>query len=147
MSSMPIGELARITGLAPSAIRYYEKAGLLSKPVRVGNQRRYGPAALGRLRIVLLARDAGFTIAETRTFLTGFSPATPPSARWRVLAEKKLAEIDVQMTRIARMRELLATSFHCECLRIDDCERAILSVREVRAPRLGKDQSARGRKP
>ncbi len=124
MSSMPIGELARIAGLAPSAIRYYEKAGLLSKPVRVGNQRRYGPAALGRLRIVLLARDAGFTIAETRTFLTGFSAATPPSARWHVLAERKLAEIDTQMTRIARMRELLTTSFHCECLRIDDCDRA-----------------------
>jgi MerR family transcriptional regulator, redox-sensitive transcriptional activator SoxR len=124
MSSMQIGELARIAGLAPSAIRYYEKAGLLSKPVRVGNQRRYGPAALGRLRIVLLARDAGFTIAETRTFLTGFSAATPPSARWRVLAERKLAEIDIQMTRIARMRELLTTSFHCECLRIDDCDRA-----------------------
>ena len=124
MSGMPIGELARIVGLAPSAIRYYEKAGLLSKPVRVGNQRRYGPAALGRLRIVLLARDAGFTITETRTFLTGFSAATPPSARWRVLAERKLAEIDTQMTRIARMRELLTTSFHCECLRIDDCDRA-----------------------
>ena len=56
MSSMPIGELARITGLAPSAIRYYERAGLLSKPVRVSNQRRYGPAAIGRLRIILLAR-------------------------------------------------------------------------------------------
>ncbi len=124
MSSMPIGELARSAGLAPSAIRYYEKAGLLSKPVRVGNQRRYGRAALGRLRIILLARDAGFTIAETRTFLTGFSAATPPSARWRVLAERKLAEIDTQMTRIARMRKLLATSFQCECLRIDDCERA-----------------------
>jgi MerR family redox-sensitive transcriptional activator SoxR len=124
MSSMPIGELARTAGLAPSAIRYYEKVGLLLKPVRVGNQRRYDRAALGRLRIILLARDAGFTIAETRTFLTGFSAATPPSARWRVLAERKLAEIDAQMTRIARMRKLLATSFHCECPRIDDCERA-----------------------
>jgi DNA-binding transcriptional MerR regulator len=147
MSSMPIGELARITGLAPSAIRYYEKAGLLSKPVRVGNQRRYGPASLARLQIVLLARDAGFTIAETRTFLTGFSAATPPAARWRVLAERKLAEIDIQMTRIARMRDLLATSFHCGCLRIDDCEQVILSVCDVKAPRRGKDQSATARKP
>jgi MerR family transcriptional regulator, redox-sensitive transcriptional activator SoxR len=146
MSSMPIGELARITGLAPSAIRYYEKAGLLPKPVRVGNQRRYDPAALARLRIVLLARDAGFTIAETRTFLTGFSAATPPAARWHVLAERKLAEIDIQMTRIARMRDLLATSFHCGCLRIDDCERVILSVCDVKAPRRGKDQSAATRK-
>jgi DNA-binding transcriptional MerR regulator len=146
MSSMPIGELARIAGLAPSAIRYYEKAGLLSKPVRVGNQRRYGPAALGRLQIVLLARDAGFTIAETRTFLTGFSAATPPAARWRVLAERKLADIDAQMTRIAKMRELLATSFHCGCLRIDDCEQVILSVCDVKAPRRGKDQSATARR-
>jgi hypothetical protein len=43
----------------------------------------------------------------------------------RARREKRLAEIDIRMTRIARMRELLATSSHCECLRIDDCARAI----------------------
>lgn len=124
---MPIGALARAAGLAPSAIRYYEKAGLLPRPGRQSGQRRYGSEAAARLRIIQLARDAGFTIAETRTFLSGFSQATTPAARWRALAERKLAELDAQSQRIARMRKLLESSFHCGCLRIEDCERAIAS--------------------
>jgi MerR family redox-sensitive transcriptional activator SoxR len=128
MSNMPIGEVARLTGLASSTIRYYEKVGLLTKPARLSGQRRYGAAVIARLRIIQLARDAGFTIAETRTFLTGFSATTTPAARWRSLAERKLAEIDVLMARVARMRTLLKSSFHCGCLRIDDCERAILAL-------------------
>jgi MerR family redox-sensitive transcriptional activator SoxR len=124
-SAMPIGELARAAGLAPSAIRYYEKAGLLPKPGRRSGQRRYGADSAARLRIIQLARDAGFTIAETRTFLAGFSPATTPATRWRALAERKLAELEAQSQRIARMRKLLESSFHCGCLRIEDCERAI----------------------
>jgi MerR family transcriptional regulator, redox-sensitive transcriptional activator SoxR len=124
-SAMPIGELARAAGLAPSAIRYYEKAGLLPKPGRQSGQRRYGAESAARLRIIQLARDAGFTIAETRTFLAGFSQATTPAARWRALAERKLAELEAQSRRIARMRKLLESSFHCGCLRIEDCERAI----------------------
>src|SRR5580658_8141674 len=110
---MPIGELARVAGLAPSAIRYYEKAGLLPKPGRHSGQRRYGAEAAARLRIIQLARDAGFTIAETRTLLLGFSPATTPAARWRTLAERKLAELDAQSQRITRMKTLLESSFHC----------------------------------
>ena len=125
MSNLPIGEVARRAGLAPSAIRYYEKAGLLPKPGRQAGQRRYGAETAARLKIIQLAREAGFTIAETRTFLSGFSQATTPAARWRALAERKLAELDLQAQRLARMRELLESSFHCGCLRIEDCERAI----------------------
>jgi len=125
MSTLPIGEVARRAGLAPSAIRYYEKAGLLPKPGRQSGQRRFGAETAARLKIIQLARDAGFTIAETRTFLSGFSQATTPAARWRALAERKLAELDAQSRRIARMKTLLESSFHCGCLRIEDCERAI----------------------
>ena len=124
-SGMPIGEVARAAGLAPSAIRYYERAGLLPKPGRQSGQRRYGAETAARLRIIQLARDAGFTIAETRTFLSGFSPATTPAARWRALAERKLAALEAQSRRIVRMKTLLESSFHCGCLRIEDCERAI----------------------
>jgi MerR family redox-sensitive transcriptional activator SoxR len=121
--TLSIGEVARSIGLAPSALRYYEKAGLLPNPLRAGGRRRYAPEILGRLRIILLARDAGFTIAETRTFLTGFSNTTPPAQRWNTLAQRKVKELDALMTRITKMRALLARNFHCECLRIEDCER------------------------
>ena len=59
MSSLSIGEVARMCGLKPSAIRYYEQAGLVPKPMRVSRQRRYRPEEVGRLRLVLVAREAG----------------------------------------------------------------------------------------
>jgi DNA-binding transcriptional MerR regulator len=125
MSSMSIGQLARVCGLAPSAIRYYERAGLLPQPLRVSRQRRYGADAVGRLRVLRHAREAGFTIAETRTFVAGFSADTPPAARWRKLAERKLAEIATQVARLERMKALLESSFQCQCLSIEDCVRFI----------------------
>jgi MerR family redox-sensitive transcriptional activator SoxR len=128
MAGVPIGTLARATGLTPSSIRYYESAGLLPKPARQSGQRRYGPEATARLKIIQLARDAGFTIAETRTFLGGGADKRTPAARWRALAQQKLAEIDSLTDRLARMRTLLESSFHCGCLRIEDCERVVLSA-------------------
>jgi len=125
MSGMSIGQVARICGLAPSAIRYYEQAGLLPKAARVSRQRRYGTETIGRLRLLQVAREAGFSIAETRTFVTGFSATTPPAMRWRALAKRKLAEIEAQMVRLQRMQTLLESGFRCQCLSIEDCARII----------------------
>lgn len=127
MADMPIGALARATGLAPSAIRYYELQGLLPKPARRGGQRRYSLQDLGRLRIIQLALAAGFTVAETRTFLIGFSPTVAPAARWRALAERKLAELNELMERCSRMKELLESNFNCKCPSLANCERGFAS--------------------
>jgi MerR family transcriptional regulator, redox-sensitive transcriptional activator SoxR len=134
MSSMSIGQLARICGLAPSAIRYYERAGLLPKAVRVSRQRRYGTETIGRLRLLLVAREAGFTIAETRTFVAGFPATTPPAVRWRALAKRKLAEIETQMGRLRRMQTLLEAGFRCQCLSIEDCAQIIGAAPPVVLP-------------
>jgi MerR family redox-sensitive transcriptional activator SoxR len=122
---MSIGQVAKICGLAPSAIRYYERAGLLPKPIRVSRQRRYGAEAIGRLRLLQVVREAGFTIAETRIFVAGFSATTPPAIRWRTLAERKLGEIDAQMRQLRRMKVLLESGFRCQCLSIEDCARIV----------------------
>ena len=82
MANMSIGQVAKRCGLAPSAIRYYEKAWLLPKPIRVSRQRRYGAEAIGRLRLLQAAREAGFTIAETRTFVAGFSRQAMVAPSW-----------------------------------------------------------------
>src|SRR5215468_11130884 len=126
---MSIGQVARICGLAPSAIRYYERAGLLPKPIRVSRQRRYGKDIIGRLRLLQVAREAGFSIAETRTFVAGFSATTPPAIRWRTLAERKLGEIEAQMRQLRRMKALLNSGFHCRCLSIEDCARILAAAR------------------
>ncbi len=126
---MKIGDVARRAGISPSAIRYYEKAGLLPAPPRTSRQRSYDPEILGRLAIIRLAREAGFTVRETRLFLTGFGAEVRPSARWRTLARKKLAEIDAQMSRARAMKRVLKRNFRCGCPTIADCERGFARSR------------------
>jgi MerR family redox-sensitive transcriptional activator SoxR len=120
-----IGELARKAGVAASTLRYYEKAGLLPPIARASKRRQYHPKILGRIRIILLARDAGFSVAETRTFLNGFPAETTPAIRWREMARRKIAELDEQMVRVAGMKRILEASFNCECRRLEDCERLV----------------------
>lgn len=118
-----IGEVARRAGLSTSALRFYEKVGLLPPPARVSKRRIYDSQVLGRIRVILLALDAGFTVKETKTFLSGYPVSTTPAERWRALAAKKLAELDAQMTRLAQMKSILNDSFQCRCVRIEDCEK------------------------
>jgi MerR family redox-sensitive transcriptional activator SoxR len=118
-----IGEVARRAGLSTSALRYYERVGLLPPPARVSKRRIYDAKVLGRIRIVLLALDAGFTVKETKTFLSGYPLTTTPAERWRALAAKKLAEVDAQLTRLAQMKSILNESFQYRCTRIEDCEK------------------------
>jgi len=125
MAGLMIGELARQAGVTTSALRYYEKVGLLPPPARASNRRQYGLEVLGRIRIILLARDAGFSIGETRMFLSGFPVGTRPALRWRAMAKRKLAELDELTTRLSQMRSILNASFNCECHRLEDCERLI----------------------
>jgi len=113
--------VARRAGINASAIRYYEKAGLLPEPERVNGRRRYGPEVLDLLAVIRVAQRAGFTIAETRTLMAGFSVEGPPSERWRVLAREKLAEVVALIDRAEAMKGLLERGLRCECLSIEDC--------------------------
>src|SRR3989440_10970337 len=111
MKELSIGEVARQAGLAASALRYYERAGLLPAPPRRSRQRRYTEAVFGRISLIRLALEAGFTIGETRLFLTGFSEQTPPAARWRALAVRKLEEGNALMDPARRVKPLLGERF------------------------------------
>src|SRR5579884_3205648 len=138
MAGLLIGELARQSGLAASTLRYYERVGLLPEPARTSRRRHYDRAILGRIRIILLARDAGFSIAETRTFLNGFPAGTTPALRWRTLAKRKIAELDELMARIAHMKRILDASFRCECRQLADCERLVTARADCGDPRARK---------
>src|SRR6476661_988694 len=94
-----IGDVAREAGLEPSAIRYYESEGLIPKPRRVGGQRRYDASIMEWLSLIALAKEAGFTVAEIKLLVSGFTPGTKPAARWASLAERKLVEIDALVAR------------------------------------------------
>jgi len=119
--ALSIGEVARRADLEPSAIRYYESLGLIPEPPRAGGKRRYDPSILEWLSLIALAREAGFTMAEVKELVTDFTPGTRPAARWKALAERKLAEIDGMVARAERMRAVLRVALDCGCFRLEDC--------------------------
>jgi MerR family redox-sensitive transcriptional activator SoxR len=136
MAQWSISEVARQVGLRPSAIRYYEEVGILPPPGRVGGQRRYDDDVLCWLAVVRRAQDAGFTLDEIRTLFFGFRRTTPLSARWKKLAQAKLAELDVQMQQIQAMKGLLERlQARCECQTVRQCGAAMLRNRPPRAAR------------
>lgn len=120
-TSWTIGELAQRAGVQPSAIRYYEEAGVLPTPRRVNGRRRYDAMTLQRLSAFKAAQDAGFTMREIHALFYGFAEETPPHERWEVLAERKLAELDARIQRIDAMKRVLRKGLACGCLSLDDC--------------------------
>src|SRR5215470_679209 len=109
MPGLTISQVARQVGLQASAIRYYEQIGLLPPAQRVSGQRRYDATALYRLAIIQRARQLGFTLDEIRQLFFGFRNVTRASARWRVLSERKLRELDQQLHSIREVQRLLKT--------------------------------------
>ena len=127
---MKIGELARQAGLKASAIRYYEKTGLLSPPHRVGGQRRYSADALDRVRLIRFASDMGFSLTETKIFLNGLRAGAPVGPRWKKLARWKVQEVNKNMQRAKRLKSLLEDLLVCRCVSLNVCvQRLMLSPR------------------
>jgi MerR family redox-sensitive transcriptional activator SoxR len=126
-SGMSISTVARQAGLQPSAIRYYERVGLLRPPARAQGQRRYDTRVLEQLAVIGIAQQAGFTIAEIKTLLHGFTPSTPAAARWRALAERKLTEVDALIARAHEMKRIIEASLACGSLNLEDCAFSVLS--------------------
>lgn len=129
---MKIGEVARKAGVRTSAIRFYEKAGVLPPASRQNGQRHFAAEVELQLAVIEFARKAGFTIAEIKLLFHGFRKSAPASARWRRLAQKKYQEMDVQIARLKDMQKLLKRSLRCTCTKLDDCGRILLSHHEDR---------------
>jgi MerR family redox-sensitive transcriptional activator SoxR len=118
---MKIGELAARTGLAASAIRYYEKVGLLPAPYRTGGQRRFPEDALHRVLLIRYAGDMGFTLAEIKLFLSGLRDASPVGARWKKLAHRKIRDVDRTIESSLRLKSLLEHLLRCKCASLQVC--------------------------
>jgi len=118
---MKIGQLARSAGLNASAVRYYEKRGLLAPPQRLGGQRRYPSDALSRVLLIRFATEMGFTLAEIKLFLSGLRDNTPVGPRWRKLATRKLHEVEQSIVRSLKLKSLLQGLLHCHCPSLQFC--------------------------
>ncbi|MDE2227807.1 MAG: MerR family transcriptional regulator [Alphaproteobacteria bacterium] len=126
MRAMGIGEVAKRVALRPSAIRYYEKAGLLPAPDRVSGRRRYGEAVLERLAIIRFAQRVGFRIAEIKLLLDGFA-VRPPPERWRRMARQKMAEANLLIREATTMRDLLRRTLRHKCPKLVERGAAVAS--------------------
>jgi len=116
-----IGEAARLAGVRASTLRYWETAGLLKAPGRVGGKRRYDSEGLQQIKMVALAKRAGFSLAEIRIILSGLSGKSPPSEIWRRLASGKLPEVEQTLAEAQAMKVILEAGLRCECLKLEDC--------------------------
>ena len=88
-------------GLRPSALRYHEQVGLLRPAARVGGQRRYHPSVVAQLAVIAFCHQTGFTLAELAVL---FHHPVTGRRRWQALAERKLVELDEQISTIQRPR-------------------------------------------
>src|SRR5262245_54199443 len=137
---MTIGDLSRRTGVAASALRYYERIGLMRTPARLSGRRVYDPLAVTQVQVISAARDLGFGVREIRTLVDSRS-ATSITDRWRTLARRKLPEMDSLIDRATRMKRMLETGLTCGCAKIEDC---ILHGCAPSAPQLIQIQTRRG---
>jgi MerR family redox-sensitive transcriptional activator SoxR len=122
---MRIGELAKRAGVSSSAIRYYERVGLIAPPPRVSGRRSYPADALARLAVVRHARALGFSIAETGRLLATF-PRAAPAERWKALAEVKLRALDTMIAHAQATRRMLEAISNCRCDGWEECGTALL---------------------
>ncbi|MGY0499634.1 MerR family transcriptional regulator [Nocardia sp. FBN12] len=115
---LTIGELASRTGVATSALRYWEELGLLAPPARVAGQRRYPPPTVGLVGVVLALQNVGFTLREIKAF---FASRALAEAGWRDLYQRKLAELDERIAQASAARDAIAHGMVCPHTDIVEC--------------------------
>ncbi|WP_424943430.1 redox-sensitive transcriptional activator SoxR [Aliiroseovarius crassostreae] len=121
-NEISIGTLADRTGLAVSAIRYYETQGLVSPERNAGGQRRFLRSDIRRLSFVMIAQKFGFTLDRIREVLGRLPQNRTPTAKdWTVISQDFRAELDEQIAALTRLRNKLDGCIGCGCLSLDRC--------------------------
>lgn len=119
---MPIGRIAERTGIAVSAIRYYEAEGLVH-PIRSGaGQRQFRRSDIRRISFVKIAQELGFSLAEIRAEMAGLPEGrTPTKADWERISRRFRTALDARITRLQRIRDKLDGCIGCGCLSLKSC--------------------------
>jgi len=119
-ATLTIGKLAAAGGVNASAVRYYERRGLMPEPERVSGQRRYDQVALARLRTIRAAQHAGLSLDEVALLLAGADDGESAEAL-RHLAERKLPDIEALIERTQTIKRWLELAADCRCASLDVC--------------------------
>jgi MerR family transcriptional regulator, redox-sensitive transcriptional activator SoxR len=122
METLTIGEVSARSGVAPSALRYYEAQGLITSTRTAGGARRYGRPVLRRLAFVRAAQNVGLSLAEVRAALDTLPEGRPPTARdWARLSRGWRNRLDEQIAALVQLRDGLDSCIGCGCLSLGRC--------------------------
>ncbi|MXO71317.1 redox-sensitive transcriptional activator SoxR [Alteraurantiacibacter buctensis] len=117
-----IGQLSARTGVAVSALRFYEERGLLQSLRTSGNQRRFMRSDIRRVSFILIAQKLGLALSEIEEQLKALpNERTPNLSDWQRISRSMRAAIDEKMTLLTRTRNQLDQCIGCGCLSLDKC--------------------------
>jgi len=121
-ATLTVAEVARRSGVAPSALRFYEREGLLRAERTSGGQRRYERSALRRLAFIRAARHVGLTLDEIRDALDGLPRSrTPTREDWARISKHWRARLDAEIAALEALRDGLDSCIGCGCLSLKRC--------------------------
>lgn len=122
MQWLTIGEVAARSGVAASALRFYEGKGLIASERTDGNQRRYPRATLRRVALIRAGQEVGLSLAELAEAL-GHLPhdQTPDKADWQRLSKAWRSRLDSQIAELIALRDELTDCIGCGCLSLKSC--------------------------
>ncbi|MGP4109968.1 redox-sensitive transcriptional activator SoxR [Streptomyces sp. 4N509B] len=119
---LTIGQLARRSGVAPSALRFYEEQGLISSRRTSGNQRRYRRDTLRRVAFIRVSQNVGMPLTTIRAALDRLPESrTPTRADWAHLSGHWRADLDARIRQLTRLRDNLTECIGCGCLSLESC--------------------------
>ncbi|EKE73937.1 redox-sensitive transcriptional activator SoxR [Gallaecimonas xiamenensis] len=120
---LSIGELADRSGIAQSALRFYEQKGLIFAERTPGNQRRYHSSMLRRISLVRVAQSVGFTLEEITAELAALPMDRVATQKdWQRLAERWQAELTARLARLQSLKDNLTGCIGCGCLSMEKCQ-------------------------
>jgi MerR family redox-sensitive transcriptional activator SoxR len=121
-AELTIGEVAQRTGVAASALRFYEQSGLISAARTDGNQRRYERATLRRIAFIQAGKAAGIPLAEIHAALERLPATRSPTRRdWEQLSQCWRDDLERRIETLVALRDRLTGCIGCGCLSLDKC--------------------------
>jgi MerR family redox-sensitive transcriptional activator SoxR len=122
-SGLTIGEVSKRSGVAASALRFYERRGMIASTRTDGNQRRYDRAVLRRIAFIQAGRAAGISLERIGAALAKLpSRRSPTREDWERLSNRWRDDLDARIETLQALRERLNTCIGCGCLSIDKCD-------------------------
>ena len=132
---LTISEVAKRSGVAASALRFYEERGLIASKRAGSGHRRYDRSVLRRIAFIVFAQRVGLTLEEIASELAKLPPGRVPTRRdWGRLSRRWSERIDQRIGELQRLRAGLTECIGCGCLSLDRCK---LANPDDRAARLG----------